>query len=447
MSIKRLALLTTVTVAVVLTATACTLFGPSQAERDMGKTIEVYRVLEEHYVDRNNLDVTALNEGAVSGLLEGLDISSEGFDPRVILSTMEIEDLDGLLAVYESLEDSYFSRDDVDLEALNERALISMLAALDDPFTGYHAPRAYSHVTGELIDGTFSGIGAEVTMVDGLPTIVSPLPDSPAERAGVLAGDVLIEVDGTPLAGLSLWEAIDLVRGPKGSIAKITMRRPGADEPILFEIERDTIERQTVEVYDLGGVARVRLSHFTNPSDEQLERALQELKEQETRGIILDLRNNPGGVIDSVVNVVSEFFEDGLVMYEINADGERTDHEVREGGLAVDTPMVVLVNAGSASGSEVVAGAFQSRGRAKVVGLQTFGKGVVNLPIQLSDGSGVFVTIARWYTPTGQQIGSIGVAPDVVVAPIEGQDVQLAVALDLLRTEIAERDSALPKAS
>ena len=152
-------------------------------------------------------------------------------------------------------------------------------------------------------------------------------------------------------------------------------------------------------------------------------------------------------MIDSVVNVVSEFFEDGLVMYEINADGERTDHEVHEGGLAVDTPMVVLVNAGSASGSEVAAGAFQSRGRAKVVGLQTFGKGVVNLPIQLSDGSGVFVTIARWYTPTGQQIGSIGVAPDVVVAPVAGRDVQLAVALDLLRTEIAERDGALPKAS
>ena len=174
MSIKRLALPIILLAAVIATTTACTLFGPSQAERDMAKTIEVYRVLEEHYVDRNNLDVTALNEGAVSGLLEGLGISSEGFDPRVILSTMELEDLDGLLAVYESLEDSYFSRDDVDLDALNESALTSMLAALDDPFTGYHAPRAYSHVTGELIDGTFSGIGAEVTMVDGLPTIVSP---------------------------------------------------------------------------------------------------------------------------------------------------------------------------------------------------------------------------------------------------------------------------------
>ena len=148
-----------------------------------------------------------------------------------------------------------------------------------------------------------------------------------------------------------------------------------------------------------------------------------------------------------MVNVVSEFFEDGLVMYEINADGERTDHEVHEGGLAVDTPMVVLVNAGSASGSEVAAGAFQSRGRAKVVGLQTFGKGVVNLPIQLSDGSGVFVTIARWYTPTGQQIGSIGVAPDVVVATRRRPRRAARGGARPVRTEIAERDGALPKAS
>ena len=436
MSVRRLTLLTVV-LAAALTATACSLFGPSQAERDMAKTLEVFQVLEEHHVDRGNLDLTALNEGAVTGLLDGLGVSSEGFDPRIILSTMELEGMDGLLAVYESLEESYFSRDEVDLEALNERALISMLAALDDPFTGYHAPRDYGHVTGELITGAFSGIGAEVTMVDGLPTIVSPLPDSPAERAGVMAGDVLVEVDGTPLAGLSLRDAIDLVRGPKGSIAKITIRRPGVAEPVLVEIERDTIERRTVEVYDLDGVARIRLSHFTSPSDEQLEGVLAELN-QETRGIILDLRNNPGGVIDSVVNVVSEFFDDGLVMYEINADGDRTDHEVREGGLAVDTPMVVLVNGGSASGSEVAAGALQSRGRAKVVGLQTFGKGVVNLPIELSDGSGVFVTIARWYTPTGQQIGSIGITPDVIVRPGDGPDVQLDTALQLLRAEIAK---------
>ena len=143
-------------------------------------------------------------------------------------------------------------------------------------------------------------------------------------------------------------------------------------------------------------------------------------------------------MIDSVVNVVSEFFEDGLVMYELDADGDRTDHQVREGGIAVDTPMVVLVNGGSASGSEVAAGALQSRGRAKVVGLQTFGKGVVNLPIELSDGSGVFVTIARWYTPTGQQIGSIGVTPDVIVEPGDGPDVQLDTALQLLRAEIAK---------
>ena len=437
MSIRRLTLLTVV-LAAALTATACSLFGPSQAERDMAKTIEVFQVLEEHHVDRDNLDLTALNEGAVTGLLDGLGVSSEGFDPRIILSTMELEGMDGLLAVYESLEESYFSRDNVDLAALNERALISMIAALDDPFTGYHAPREYGHVTGELITGAFSGIGAEVTMVDGLPTIVSPLPDSPAERAGVLAGDVLVEVDGTPLAGLSLRDAIDLVRGPKGSIAMITLRRPGVDEPVRVEVERDTIERRTVEVYDLDGIARIRLSHFTSPSDEQLEGVLQELDQQEAEGIILDLRNNPGGVIDSVVNVVSEFFDDGLVMYEVNADGDRTDHEVREGGLAVDVPMVVLVNGGSASGSEVAAGALQSRGRAKVVGLQTFGKGVVNLPIELSDGSGVFVTIARWYTPTGQQIGSIGITPDVIVQPGDGPDVQLDTALQLLRAEIAK---------
>jgi len=270
-------------------------------------------------------------------------------------------------------------------------------------------------------------------LINGLLTVVAPIPDSPAERVGILAGDILIEADGTSLKGLSLDAGIDLIRGPQGSIIKLKVYRTDNDEDILFEIKRDTIEHMTVRVEDLDrGLARVRITRFANPTDEQVEDALETLSERKTQGVVLDLRNNPGGVLESVVLVASEFLDEGLVLYELDADGKRTDHDVQKDGLAVDMPLVVLVNGGSASGSEVLAGALQSHGRATVLGTQTFGKGVVNLPVELSDGSGLFITIARWYTPSGGQIGNVGITPDVISVLTTSQDTQLEDAIDIL---------------
>ena len=418
---------------IAMVVSSCGLLGPSQAERDMGKTLEVYRVLESRYIDRDNLDVLALNEGAVQGLLEALEISTEGFDARFVLSTADTEDMEGLLATYEVLAETYFVREEVDLDIINERAIIRMLETLNDPFTNYFDPRGFEHSTEHTIEGTFSGIGAEVSLINGLLTVVAPIPDSPAERVGILAGDILIEADGTSLKGLSLDAGIDLIRGPQGSIIKLKVYRTDNDEDILFEIKRDTIEHMTVRVEDLDrGLARVRITRFANPTDEQVEDALETLSERKTQGVVLDLRNNPGGVLESVVLVASEFLDEGLVLYELDADGKRTDHDVQKDGLAVDMPLVVLVNGGSASGSEVLAGALQSHGRATVLGTQTFGKGVVNLPVELSDGSGLFITIARWYTPSGGQIGNVGITPDVISVLTTSQDTQLEDAIDIL---------------
>ena len=350
-------------------------------------------------------------------------------------------DLAKVLEAYEKLQENYVDRELLDPEVLSEAAIRGMLSALDDPFTTYFDPRGFEAAVGD-IQGEFTGIGAEVTVRDDKPTVVAPIPGTPAEAAGLRAGDVFVEVDGRSLEGLSLDDVIFLIRGPKGEPVILKIFRASTDETFDVTIIRDTIRTVTVRTERLdNGIVRVRISQFAGRTGEELEAALKELNEEGVRAIVLDLRNNPGGLLDVVVDVASEFLEGGLILYEIDGLGERRDWEARSGGQNIDTPMVVLVNGGSASGSEVVAGAMQARGRATVIGTQTFGKGVVNLPIPLKDGSGIYVTIARWFTPTGDQIGDIGITPDIIFEQSEdavaaGQDPQLEKAIDVVEAEI-----------
>ena len=277
-------------------------------------------------------------------------------------------DLAKVLEAYEKLQENYVDRELLDPEVLSEAAIRGMLSALDDPFTTYFDPRGFEAAVGD-IQGEFTGIGAEVTVRDDKPTVVAPIPGTPAEAAGLRAGDVFVEVDGRSLEGLSLDDVIFLIRGPKGEPVILKIFRASTDETFDVTIIRDTIRTVTVRTERLdNGIVRVRISQFAGRTGEELEAALKGLNEEGVRAIVLDLRNNPGGLLDVVVDVASEFLEGGLVLYEIDGLGERRDWEAGSGGQNIDTPMVVLVNGGSASGSEVFAGAMQARGRATVIG-------------------------------------------------------------------------------
>jgi carboxyl-terminal processing protease len=347
------------------------------------------------------------------------------------------EDLAKVWEAYEVLQERYVDRQSLDKEKLAEGAIRGMIATLDDPFTSYFPPRRYQENL-ELFEGAFQGIGAQVAIRDGHVTVVSPIPDTPADKAGLRAGDIILAVEDQSVEGLTLDEVIDRIRGPKGTPVRLRILQAQTNRIMDLRIVRDEIKNATV-TYGLleGPIARVRLTQFVERTDEDLIRALDELKDQKVRGIVLDLRNNPGGLLRVVIRVASQFLDKGLVLYEVDASGTRTDHAVQGGGDAKTIPLVVLVNGGSASGSEVVAGALQDQRRAVIIGTQTFGKGVVNTPIRLSDGSGMIVTTARWYTPNGRQIGKVGITPDVLVerTPEDiaaGRDPQLAKALELL---------------
>jgi carboxyl-terminal processing protease len=216
-------------------------------------------------------------------------------------------------------------------------------------------------------------------MREGKLTIVAPIPDTPAERAGIRPGDIILEVDGESTEGITLMEAVFKIRGPKGTPVTLLVLHKGEEKPVPITIIRDVIKVRTVRVENLpDGVVHLTITSFLENTDEELKEALRQIKRDGARGIVLDLRNNGGGLLDTTVRVASQFLKTGLVLYEVDGRGERRDWQVRPGGLATDIPMVVLVNGFSASGAEVLAGALRDHDRAKLIGERTFGKGSVN---------------------------------------------------------------------
>ena len=339
---------------------------------------------------------------------------------------------------YRALRERFVDREKLDPEKFSQAAIRAMVNSLDDRFTTYFTAERFQ-MTQETIQGTFEGIGANVTVRDGRVTIVAPLPDSPAQRAGIMPADVILMVDGEPVEGYSLGMVIDRIRGPEGEPVRLRIERPETGEVIDVTIVREGI-RHVTATFELVAdrVARVQITQFVATTVDDLKRVLDEVLESGVTGIVLDLRNNPGGLVASVVDVASQFLSDGLVIFQIDADGERTEWKVTGGGKAREVPLVVLVNEGSASASEVLAGALQDQGRAPIIGTQTFGKGVVNTPVEFSDGSGLIITTARWFTPKGRTIGDVGITPDIEVPRTvdqiaEGQDPQLEAALDVLQ--------------
>jgi carboxyl-terminal processing protease len=319
-------------------------------------------------------------------------------------------------------------------------AIQGMLQSLGDAHTGYMPPSQFNIATSD-IQGQLEGIGAEVDSRNGELTIVAPLPDSPAEKAGLQPGDVIVTVNGRDVTGLPLLEAIMLVRGPAGTTVHLEVRRAGQDKLLQFDIVRARIQIASVASRLLdGGYAYVRISTFGDRTTEELRQALQKLLAQNPKGLILDLRGNPGGNLYTALDVASQFIKDGPVMIEEWGDGRRKTFNADGRGLATGIPLTVLVDQGSASASEIVAGAIQDRGRGRLVGEKTFGKGTVQDWHALDGGrnGGVRITIARWLTPNGRWVHEAGLTPDILVSrsPEDvraGRDPQLEAALNALK--------------
>jgi len=344
-----------------------------------------------------------------------------------------------LSEVWELLNREAIDGEDIDPLTISDGAIRGMLTALGDPYAGFLDREQFS-LENEDIRGFFGGIGAEVGIRDGTIIILSPMPDAPAEAAGIRAGDLILEVDGQSIRGLSLLEVVQLIRGDKGTKVTLLLRHLNSSVPVSIEIERDIINLESVTLLmQVGRIGHLRLSGFTGTTNTDLEQALERFERSQGVGLVLDLRNNPGGLVSSVVDVTSQFIKDGLVLYQIDAKGNRRNWEAKSGGKALEIPMVVLVNEFSASASEVFTGAIIDNDRAMVIGTTTFGKGSVTNLWPLNDGSGVNFTTARWFTPNGSLIEGEGLTPHVVLEPLdedEDEDLHLDRAIEILKEQL-----------
>jgi carboxyl-terminal processing protease len=311
----------------------------------------------------------------------------------------------------------------VDNELLMRGAIKGMLEALGDPHTSYLNPDENKQLTAALQgNGSYEGIGAWVDTTADYLTVISPIPGAPAEKADLRTGDKIIAVDGIDMTGVAGELVRQKVIGPAGSQVILTILRSG-QEPFDVSITRASITIPSVDHRMLdNNIGYVRILIFADNTKEQLRAALEDLIANKPTGLILDLRNNGGGYLESAVDVASEFIDSGIIVYEEYGDGHRNTFQARRGGLATDIPMVVLINKGTASASEIVAGAIQDTGRGKLVGVTSYGKGSVQLPTILKNQEGaVHITVARWLTPNERTIQGIGLTPDEEV-PITDQD-------------------------
>ena len=348
-----------------------------------------------------------------SGSSGGSVASTEPVEPE-----MTREEANTLLdEIWDIIEDEYVDPSELDTTQLYRGAAAGLVAAVGDPHTVYVEP-VTATVLEEDLQGTFEGIGATVKLEDGLVIIGRPLPNSPAEAAGLQPGDVILEVDGASLEGLGLYDAVGLIRGPKGTVVRLLVQREGVEEPFIVPVTRDRVESPVIASEMLeGDIAYLQLADFNAQVPRLLRDELRELVRQNPRGIILDLRGNPGGYLHVGVQVASEFLAyNSVVLHEIRRDAaEPVDHLASRGGLATDLPLVVLVNGGSASASEIVAGAIRDNQRGVLIGTATYGKGSVQSTHTLPDGSGLRVTISRWQLPGGDQLDGTGIEPDIMV--------------------------------
>lgn len=356
----------------------------------------------------------------IAGLLIGLSmaIGHSVFALKENEKAIPFEDLQAFTDVFSRIKSDYV--EEVDDKKLLEDAIRGMLSGLD-PHSSYLDSEEFS----ELRIGTtgqFGGLGIEVGMENGFVKVISPIDDTPASRAGMQAGDLIIKLDDKAVKGLTLNEAVKLMRGKPDTDIKLTVVRDGEPKPLEITITREIIRVKSVKKRILEpGFGYIRITNFQSRTSTDLLKSVADLQEAgELQGLILDLRNNPGGVLNGAVGVSDAFLEDGLIVYtEGRIDDSSLKYTATPGDILNGAPLVILVNGGSASASEIVAGAMQDHNRAIVMGFNTFGKGSVQTIQELRNGSAVKLTTARYYTPKGRSIQAEGIKPDIILSNIE----------------------------
>ena len=359
--------------------------------------------------------ITSLLAGGAIGV--SLAVGQGVFAERSDEGALPLEDLRTFTEVFARIKGNYV--EPIDDKALLENAIRGMLSGLD-PHSTYLVPDDYQELQAGT-SGEFGGLGIEVGMEDGFVKVIAPIDDTPAQRAGVEAGDLVIRLDDTPVKGMSLAEAVKVMRGEPGTDIVLTIVREGVDRPIRITITRDVIHVTSVRSRPLEpGYGYIRISQFQLRTGESLREAVGTLREgtgdDSLKGVVLDLRNNPGGVLNAAVSVSDAFLDKGIIVY---TDGRMDDAKLSFSAKGSDIldgiPLVVLVNAGSASASEIVAGALQDHRRAVIMGEKTFGKGSVQTILPLGNGSALKLTTARYYTPSGTSIQARGIVPDIAL--------------------------------
>lgn len=341
-------------------------------------------------------------------------------------------ELDTFNDAWKMVNDQYY-RGPIDRQKVLYAAIKGMVGALEDEHSRFLTPEE-NEPTRSQMEGHFDGIGVWVSTDEGVLRVIAPMDGSPAQRAGIQADDVIVRIDGREVTGMKPDEALPLVRGKAGTRVRLAVRRVGAAEPIEVEVERARIEVDAVSARILdGNIGYVRATVFGDKTTAQLDAALKDLSAKNVRGIVLDLRNNGGGWVSAAREMLGRFLPDGPALVEQSRGGERVDAVLTSGEVRVyDVPLVVLVNSGSASASEIVAGALKDRGRATIIGERTYGKGSIQQVRDFSDTSSLRLTTALWLTPNKRAIDKQGIVPDIAIGP-EGQSLDDTLRSSLLR--------------
>jgi carboxyl-terminal processing protease len=344
--------------------------------------------------------------------------------------------------VWDLVSSQYLEKKSIDPKKLFYGAISGMVASIGDPYTVFLPPQEQKS-SKEDLNGAFDGVGIQLGFNnDKRLVVIAPLDGTPAKSAGIKAQDVIIKIDGKSTQDMILPEAVKLIRGIKGSKVILSIAREGQENPIDFELIRDTVLVKSVEIeykiLDNGkNIAHIKLSRFGERTKEEWNEAIKDILSNKVDGIILDVRNNPGGFLDGAVFISSEFLQGGNVVLQEDSEGKRNYFAVERGGKLTSLPMLVLINKGSASASEIVAGALQDRGRAKLMGVKSFGKGTIQEAQDLEAGTGIHITVAKWLTPNGRWVNETeGLIPDVIIEEDKenpDNDLQLQMALDFLK--------------
>lgn len=365
----------------------------------------------------------------------GSILNKYGFAPKDKLS--QDVDFSQFWSVWDILKNEYVDKGKLTDKQMFYGALRGLVSSANDPYTVFMEPKVAQEFADDLA-GTFEGIGAEIGMKNEVITIVAPLSGMPAEKAGLKAGDKILAINGESTNGLSVDEAVNKIRGPKGTEVTLSIYRNGFEKAKDYKITRDVIVVKSVKTeMRKDGIFVITVSNFNDDTKELFANAVREIAEKNPKGIILDLRNNPGGYLDTAVDMASQWVEDGVIVTEQFSEDKKNEYPARGRADLKNYPTVVLVNQGSASASEIVSGALKDYQKATIVGMKTFGKGSVQTLEELNDGSSLKITIAKWLTPKGNNINEQGIAPDVEVDLTNddynnSKDPQLDKAVELL---------------